>query len=265
MTRWILLLCLGFCGCGAPDATGVRIIGHGGMGNAAEFPMDSREALLGGLAMGLDGVELDVQLTADSVLVAYHDENLKTLTPCAGHINNLTWAELVNCPNNSTGGLHYPLVRLDSLLVGTALKYPSADFTLDCKLFAVGDWWTYLRAFGRKLVALNEDQALRGRLVVECQVDDFLRLLHEQQPALPLFLYGTELPGDIDRALGLGCAGITVDNAKITGAEVRYAHEMGLQVALFGVGSSWGHRDALGKRPDRLQTDAPKELIGPCH
>ena len=261
MTRPALILVLALCGCSQPDPTGVRIIGHGGMGNDATFPMNSREALLGGLALGIDGVEFDVQLTADTVLVAYHDQDLSTLTVCTGLINSKIWAELANCPNTAGGDIPYPIVRLDSVLIQAALDYPFTDFTLDCKLFAAGDWWSYLHAFTSAVINLNEEPALHGRFVVECQVDDFLGLMRNEQPGIPLFLYATDLPGDVDRAFRLGCAGITMNNAKISEAEVQHAHKAGLQVALFGVGSSWGHNDALAKRPDRLQTDAPEELL----
>ncbi len=242
--------------CAAPDAGNVRIVGHGGLGADGAYPMNSREALLGGLSLGIAGVEMDVQLTADSVLVAYHDQDLGERTGCTGLINSKTWAELNQCPNTGHAGSPYPLVRLDSLLLNAATDHPAADFTLDCKLFAAGDWWDYLRAFAQVLKELNAQPALHGKLLVECQTDDFLRLLNEQ-PDMRTFLYATDLPGDLDRAMQLGCAGITVDNAMITGAQVQLAHGLGLQVAVFGVGSAWGHRKAFGKGPDRLQTDAP--------
>ncbi|HMC97048.1 MAG TPA: glycerophosphodiester phosphodiesterase family protein [Flavobacteriales bacterium] len=261
MTRLAPLLFVPLWACAEPDPSGVHIIGHGGLGRDAEFPMDSREALLGGLALGIDGVEFDVQLTADSVLVAYHDQDLSARTTCSGLVNGKTWAELTGCSNTIDRNIPYPLVRLDSLLIKAVGEYPSADFTFDCKVFAEGDWWSYLHLFARALGRLNSEPALHGHFVVECQVDDFLQLLRSEQPDIPLFLYATDMPGDMERAHRLGCAGITVDDALVTEAQVRHAHGIGLQVALFGVGSTWGHREALAKHPDRLQTDAPQDLV----
>lgn len=222
--------------------------------------MNSAAAILGGLELGIDGVELDVQMTADSVLVAFHNEDLRDVTDCEGKINGYRWEELAPCANTTAAILH-PLVRLDSLLPDLAVRFPNTDFTLDIKLFAQGDWWSYLHAFRDALIVLEAEPSLKGRLILECQVDDFLRTMHEAAPEIPLFLYAKDLPADIERAVGLGCAGITANNSKINEAQVDHAHKAGLQVAIFGVGGNWGHADALGKKPDRLQTDAPQELV----
>jgi glycerophosphoryl diester phosphodiesterase len=121
--------------CATPDRGDVKIIGHGGSGTEGEHPMNSRMALISGLELGLDGIELDVQLTADGVLVAYHAEDLDELTDCTGKVNAFTWDGLRACPN--TSGLEpYPIVRLDSALLEAAARFPEADFTLDFVTFA---------------------------------------------------------------------------------------------------------------------------------
>lgn len=215
---------------------------------------------MGGLALGIDGVEMDVQLSADTVLVAFHTQLLEELTPCSGLVNASSWTQLRACPNSHEGDRPYPLVRLDSLLLGAATEHPEAGFTLDIKLFAAGDWWGYLETFSDALVRLHAQPNLRGRLIVECQVDEFLKLLHRKDPALPLFLYATDAADGMARAKDIGCAGITMDNGRMTAEQVTLAQDQGLQVALFGVGGWWSHRQAIGKRPDRLQTDAPEDL-----
>ena len=87
--------------------------------------MNSRMALITGLELGMDGVELDVQLTSDSVLVAYHTEDLRELTNCTGKINAHTWEELRSCPNTKTLE-SCPIVRLDSIPVSyTHLTLPT--------------------------------------------------------------------------------------------------------------------------------------------
>lgn len=218
--------------------------------------MNSRMALISGLELGIDGVELDVQLTADSVLVAYHAEDLSELTNCAGKINAHTWDELRTCPN--TRSLEpYPIVRLDSVLAEAAERFPHADFTLDCKLFAAGAWWPYLEMFSNALAQLAERPELKGRLLVECQVVDFLQLVKNKRGSTPVFLYATSGEAGIDTAAARGFDGITIDNTLISAEQVAEAQERGLAVTLFGVGGALGHSDALGKDPDRLQSDAP--------
>ena len=257
---WSLALLLCVSACTTPGPGGIAVIGHGGLGSGGRHPMNSGDALLGGLALGIDGVEMDVQLSADTMLVAYHAQLLEELTPCSGLVNASSWTQLRACPNSHEGDRPYPLVRLDSLLLGAAAEHPEAGFTLDIKLFAAGDWWGYLETFSDALVRLHARPSLRGRLIVECQVDEFLKLLHRKDPDLPLFLYATDAKDGMARAKDIGCAGVTMDNGRMTAEQVALAHEQDLQVALFGVGGWWSHRQAIGKRPDRVQTDAPEDL-----
>jgi glycerophosphoryl diester phosphodiesterase len=260
LPSFLLTLALGLSGCSLPEAGSVQIIGHGGSGPEGEHPMNTREALEAGLALGIDGVELDVQMTADDVLVAYHPAQLNDLTPCEGKVNAKRWEELRRCPNTAEGERAYPIARLDSLLPALAATFPAADLTLDIKLFAEGDWMTYLDHFSSALKALHEHPDLYGRLIVECQIDEFLGMLRSKAPSLPLYLYANEATEGMIRARSLGCAGLTMDNARITSEQVAAAHAQGLKVTLFGVEGWWDHREALLKGPDRLQTDAPRSL-----
>lgn len=258
MRHWLIALPL-LAACAMPDRGGTRIIGHGGLGTDGEYPMNSRESLLGALALGIDGIELDAQLTADGVLVAYHPADLTELTACSGKVNALPWAELKRCALGS-GSAPFPIARVDSLLLEAARLHPFADFTLDCKLFAAGDWWAYLHAFSDAVLALEQQPTLHGRILVDCQTEDFLRLLAQKRSGFPAFLYATAMEGAIEKARALGCAGITIDQDRATADDVRAAHAAGLQVAFFGTRDAWSHRSALGKRPDRLQTDAPERF-----
>ena len=247
-------------GCTAPDTGTTRIIGHGGMGMGATTPMNSEAALSSAMTIGVDGVELDVQLSRDCVLVAYHAQDLAEETRCTGLIHAMEWSRLQACAVGGRDGTEHPLIRLDSLLPVLARTRPGTDFTLDAKLFAAGDWWTYLEAFSDAVAALEAAPVLKGRLLVECQVSELLDLLHRKAPDVPLFLYATDVPAALKKAADSGYAGITVRYDRITPEEVTMAHHRGLQVCLFGAGGRWSHRTALRSRPDRLQTDDPVAL-----
>ncbi|MEX1132181.1 MAG: glycerophosphodiester phosphodiesterase family protein [Flavobacteriales bacterium] len=228
------------------------------MGVEHALAPNSQSSLMAALALGIDGVELDVQFTADSVLVAFHDERLDGATNCSGLVHALTWVDLKACTSTRVGNADVRIARLDSLLLDAASLHPTADFTLDCKLFAHGDWWSYLEAYTNALVALESTTSLRGRLLVECQVDPFLLLLKRKMPHVPLYRYDTIADTALHRALLSGYAGITVHNGNINKAQVERAQALGLRVSLFGTSGHLGHWQALRKDPDRLQTDAPE-------
>ncbi len=264
LCRIPLLLFL-LAGCGIPERGDTRIHGHGGMGDSGSAPSNSEASLLGALALGLDGIELDVQLTADSVLVAYHAQHLEELTECTGLVNAHTWAQLRACTVTDVDAGQHPIVRLDSLLLFAARKFPGTEFTLDCKLFAAGDWWPYLHTYARALVALGRlhpipgkaGGALNARLVVECQVDDFLLLLQARQPYLHLFRYCSDAEAGIWRATASHFNGITIHEGNITAEQVALAQGLGLEVAVYGVKGRFAHWRALRKKVDRLQSDSP--------
>jgi glycerophosphoryl diester phosphodiesterase len=55
-----------------PDARTIEIIGHGGAGDF--YPGNSRQAIEQAIKIGVDRIEVDVQLSADGDLVLVHDD-----------------------------------------------------------------------------------------------------------------------------------------------------------------------------------------------
>lgn len=251
MNLRILLFLFGASGCAAPDTTGIKLIGHGGLGPNGDFPMDSREAIFGALTRGMDGVEMDVQLTKDSVLVLFHDLELTGANGCKGVVNSTSWDALRLCQE----GVPYSIERLDNLLFEAAGLFPNAEFTFDIKLNTKGEWWPYLRTFGEAVRDLIEHPVMKDRIVIECQTADFLRTLHTMAPDVPLFLYGNDPGMAIPQAAALGCAGITMESDRLSAADIAAARQRGLQVTLFGVSGTADLRTAAAKKPDRIQLD----------
>ncbi|MEM6452528.1 MAG: glycerophosphodiester phosphodiesterase [Cyanobacteria bacterium P01_D01_bin.105] len=74
------------------DLTLPLVLGHRGV------PEEHQENTMAGfkraIALGLDGVELDVFLTKDNKLVVFHDLETDRLTGVAGRITDMTWQEI---------------------------------------------------------------------------------------------------------------------------------------------------------------------------
>lgn len=79
-------------------------IGHAGMGFASvlnpfnPLPDNSMRAIQKALRLGADGVEVDVQLSKDSVLILYHDNFLGSKTPLSGCIEEKLASEVLGQP-----------------------------------------------------------------------------------------------------------------------------------------------------------------------
>jgi glycerophosphoryl diester phosphodiesterase len=80
----------------ARDTSEVLVIGHRGAPN--EELENSIASFTRARELGADGVELDVQLTADGRLVVMHDPTLERTTACAGPVRERTLQALADCP-----------------------------------------------------------------------------------------------------------------------------------------------------------------------
>lgn len=100
---------------------------RGASGTKMENTMEAfREAH----AQGADGVELDVQLTADGEMVVFHDETLDRLTKETGFLCRRTWQELsqVRIPQGESA---LPIPRLEEVL--TFLKAHGMKVNIELK------------------------------------------------------------------------------------------------------------------------------------
>jgi glycerophosphoryl diester phosphodiesterase len=104
MLRWALnifggLLFLSNLACTKEKSiVDVTVIGHAGTSiypGRSPFPPNTLAAVEYALdVLDADGVEVDIQMTKDSVLVLYHDENLEAHTNSEGCIQEKNFAEL---------------------------------------------------------------------------------------------------------------------------------------------------------------------------
>ena len=70
-------------------------IGHRGL--LSTYPENTLISFAAALAAGADGLEGDLHLTADNVIVLMHDDTLDRTTNCTGRIDAHTLAELASC------------------------------------------------------------------------------------------------------------------------------------------------------------------------
>lgn len=68
------------------------VIAH--RGASVEKPENTLAAFRRALALGVDGIELDVQVTADGVPVVFHDASLRRLTGRPGRLADQPWRDL---------------------------------------------------------------------------------------------------------------------------------------------------------------------------
>ncbi len=101
------------------------IIGH--RGAAGEAPENTLESVQLAVAQGADMVEVDLQLTRDGRLVAFHDWNLERTTGVVGFVEELTRTELRSIPvlgGPSSGRPSLAIADLEEVLAELPLELP---------------------------------------------------------------------------------------------------------------------------------------------
>jgi glycerophosphoryl diester phosphodiesterase len=113
-----IILLLVFTNCSKKENNPiVDVYGHGGISlhrDKAIFPSNSFESIQYAIdVLDADGVEIDVQMTKDSVLVLYHDEKVEFFSNIEGCISDYDYDEIKHLTLDRT---KFNIVRLDTVL-----------------------------------------------------------------------------------------------------------------------------------------------------
>jgi len=238
------------------------IIAH--RGASADHPENTHAAFAAAVALPVDGIELDLQLSRDGAAVVYHHRSLFRAGRRGRRVHQLDLAELR---------------RLD---VGSGLpgrRRDAAMPTLDEVLERYGDKTRLLleikarrgidtvdrhRELAATVVAAVQRRRL-GRAVYLLSFNpEVLAELHRMDPDLPCVrnldepipLSGRGAPraGDL--------AALCVDVRRLTAAFVNHAHRRGLPVLSYTCNSPRTVKRALGAGVDALISDRPAWLAG---
>jgi glycerophosphoryl diester phosphodiesterase len=237
----------------------ISVLGHGGMGIGYTYPMNSFESILNCLNLGADGTEVDVQMTKDSVLVAFHDESLEHSTNVSGQIFNKKWKEINAAVYTVQPYTNYGLITLDELFsnISNLTEY---TFFLDCKNFNPDTSSAYLNTFNNALIKIIDKYNLENNVYIEFKRTDLIRSLKIIRSDLKIFVYKNfDLALEVVNEYQLEGITISVDN--ISKNEVIKAHNNGTMVAVFNTHSKNRNIEAIEKNVDFIQSDKVKHLI----
>ena len=237
----------------------IVVLGHGGMGIGQTYPMDSYESIMKCISIGANGSEIDVQLSKDNILVAYHNQDLSDKTNLKGLVNNLNWKEIKKGYYTSTPYLNYSILSLDDLFsnIKNLHKY---KFTFDCKLYkdknpSFQD--NYVDAIEKIIAKYN----LYENVYIESQSLQFLKKLQNKNKLFKLFIYPSSFEKGLEIAINNNLYGITISTEIITKEQIEIAHKNNIYVAVWNTHSRNKNIEAIKKNPDFIQTDRVQHLV----
>ncbi|GAB4411296.1 MAG: glycerophosphodiester phosphodiesterase [Bacteroidia bacterium] len=245
------------------------VIAHGGA--KALFPENTLLAFEGAWAIGVDALEIDLQLTRDGVLICHHDDDIDGMSDGTGLLLDLDYADLA--PYNFghdfqalDGSYPYrdtliPAPQLEEVLQ----RFPDAQFIVELK--NRGESGRKAAEVLRNLIARYD---LYDRIIVASFHDETLDYFREQTNDQVLLssaesetedfvfsgLSGMEFlyrPGAVAVQIPTSSAGINLASSRI----VASAHRRDMAVHYWTINDKEEMRNLIGLGADGLITDRP--------
>jgi glycerophosphoryl diester phosphodiesterase len=255
------------------------VLGHAGSGFFTPIspfnfrPPSSWVGIRHALRLGADGVEMDLQLSQDSVVMLYHDPQLENSSNGHGCISQHTAVELTQLRYH--GGWPYDWfqkerpVSFDTVLARFSRRptFPAIHLDLHeddpCRPAGHQHERTPLliRQIARSIARYHVPPA---QVLLVTQEAPTVLLARKQLPAGVRI--GLEIASD-EFAFGLKVARtekvhtVVLDADRVTPEQVAQAHAAGLKVVVFGGRSGKNISQILATQPDEIEVDNVKRLL----
>jgi glycerophosphoryl diester phosphodiesterase len=219
-------------------------------GGSALAPENTIAAFDNGLALGADGLELDVHLSRDGVVVVHHDRTLNRTTTLSGPIGARTADELrrVDVPSLADVLVRYPDVRI---IVEMKVNRPElAAGVIDAIRRAGAVERVCLGSFGWRV--LRAARAIEPWIATSAAREEVRWWLYRswcRWPVARVSYSGFQVPETSGRT------------RVISPRFVDYAHRAGLGVQVWTVDEEEDARRLLGWGVDALITDRPDRIV----
>lgn len=232
----------------------LRIAHRGASGSAPEH---TRPAFERALDLGVDMIELDVQLSRDGALVVMHDLDLQRTTNARGAVRERSWPEIKLLDAGAWYGPEFaaqPVLSLDEVidLVGARarlnveVKAPEADWP----------------ALASTLLATLRRRGLLDGTVISCFEPEALAVVRERDTAaqLGLLWQRTELTQAWEWSRRLDAVSFHPHWMLLSAEVVGEAHARGLQVLTWTVNEIETMRDLVRIGVDGIISDHPERF-----
>lgn len=257
------------------------VLGHAGSGFFTPIspfnarPPSSWRGIEHALKLGTDGVEIDLQLSQDSVVMLYHDTELEGMTNGHGCVSQHPAAELVQLRYH--GGFPYDLfqkerpITFDTLLARLNRRKVFPQLHLDLhendECAPAGQQAARMPTLVRQIAAsLARYHVPPARILFTTQEEATLRAARRLMPKVRL---GLEIVADTPEgfATGLRLAqaekieAVVLDADRTNPDQSAQAHAAGLRVVVFGGRSPGNLRHILLNNPDEMEVDNSRRLL----
>ena len=254
------------------------VLGHAGSGFFTPIspfnfrPPSSWRGVRHALGIGADGVEIDLQLSQDSVVMLYHDQKLENSSTGHGCVSQYPAAELTQL--RYRGGWPYDWfqkerpVTFDTVLarLNRRASFPLIHLDLheDDLCLPAGHLHERTPLLIRQIArSLARYHVPPEKVLLITQESNTIRLARAAMPGVRI---GLEIASD-EFSFGLQVAKtekvriVVLDADRVTPEQSAQAHAAGLTVVVFGGRSPKDLRRVLATKPDEIEVDNVKRLL----
>lgn len=236
------------------------IIGHGGMGYTSQYPINSLESILSAIALGADGVEIDVQMTSDLQLVAYHNKEMQENTNKSGYINDHTWAQLQNAKYTDLPYASYRIWRFEDI-ISAIPNVEDKYLFIDTKLFTRNGDQLFDKNFSDILLGIVEQFNLKEKFIIETSNVDMINYLHSQNSNLVIYYYVNSPEEALKIPNNAIISGVMFRQEKYSKQDIQQLHHKGLKTSAWSIINKADIKTAQDKEIDFVQVDNLRKIL----
>ena len=237
-----------------------KILGHGGMGIAHTLPINTFESILKCLNMGAEGVEIDIQLSKDSVWIIFHDSDMSPATNLSGSIFNNNWQQIKGAYYMNPLYAQYPVIHADELFHSIVNK-ENYIFSLDLKNYQMNPDSNYTDLLALKYTEWVIKQDIVFNSYLTSSDLNLLMKVKSLNPDIETFIYSSDFQKSKQEALVQNFEGISIHINSLNQDLVKEAHQSGLKIAAFGINSGQSNIDAIEYGVDYIETDQLQHIL----
>ena len=213
-------------------------------------PENSLAALRAGIAAGADFAEIDVQKTADGVIVVVHDEDFRRLAGVARTVRSMNYEEIREIDIGSHLGPSFAgerVATLDEFIAGAGSRI---GLNIELKYYGRDHDPT----LARDVVALLRARGFRSRAVISSLSTAGLADVRRLDPTIAVGAIVSATIGDLTR---LDLDFLSLRAPLVTPALIRRARRRGLKVDAWTVDDRATAISLIDRGADNLITDDP--------
>lgn len=258
LASFLLLFILFSCSKNFNSSSNSKVIGHGGMGVASTYPMNSLESLLKALNVGADGVEIDVQMTKDGVLVAFHDEFLEDRSNGTGKINEQHWEDISDLYYTNYPYLSYKVRALQQVL--EQLKAYQPLIILDIK-----NTYAYNEVMAERFDSTLSETLMMYEddihFILESKEADWLSYMQNHFPGIGTLLYGYDFVETKELLISYDLDGMAIELSALNDIEPAILQNANFEISVFNVHNKTQNKTSLDLNIDYIQTENIQQLL----